>query len=122
MPSNETSDKTVIVTVKPLPAIAAVMGGAGLAKLAALNFEKKMFASWGYPSWARPAVGAVEVGIAATAIAGLRDPAARKVAAAGTLATMAGAVATHAIANDPKYSYVPPALITAAAVAAFLGV
>ncbi|MDQ2759917.1 MAG: DoxX family protein [Actinomycetota bacterium] len=100
----------------PLAVVVAGLGAAGVAKLAAMQFTKDNFERWGYADPARFVIGAIEVGVAAAAVAGLRSPEARPVAAVGTLCSMAAALATHIRACDTAPNYVPPVLLTAAAI------
>jgi hypothetical protein len=114
------SEKTIIVG--PEPVIAAVIGASGTAKLAGAEFTKQNFKRWGYADWWRPAIGVVEVGTAAAALLGMRSGAARKAAAICTLATMGGAIATHTIHSEPKYTLIPPLLLATLAVASLYDV
>ena len=104
----------------PLQVIAVGMGFAGGFKLSANKMTRSYFEHWGYGQSARVVVGAIEVGIASTAVAAMRDPTARPIAAIGTLAAMACAIATHAQAHDaaPNYAMPVPFVVAAAAVLA----
>jgi hypothetical protein len=105
-------------TLDPLPALAVVFGAAGGAKLAGAGSIKTNFARWGYPAWSRLVVGAVEVTIAASALRGTTDAGARKLAGAGALLTMAGAIATHARAGDAPQNFIAPVVLGVLGVAA----
>lgn len=111
-----TDDDLDAAQALPLALIAAGLGAAGAAKLAGASFTADNFERWGYPDPARFVIGAIEVGVAAAALGGLRNPPARPVAAAGTLCSMAGALATHIRAGDSAPNFVPPLLLAAAAV------
>jgi hypothetical protein len=108
--------------VGPEPLIAALMGIGGITKLAGAEFAKQNFRRWGYADWWRPAIGVVEVVTAGAAVAGLRYKYARHIAAIGTLSTMGGAIATHALSDDAAYNYVFPVLLAGLAVASLLDV
>ncbi len=94
-------------SINPQLPIAVGLGASGAAKLAGVQFTRDNFKRWGYADWWRPAIGAIEVATAATALVGLRHDGARTLAAASTLATMGGAIATHLTAGEPAYNAVP---------------
>jgi hypothetical protein len=106
-------------SLDPLPIIAGVFGAAGAAKLVGVKPVKRNFKRWGYPRGTRLVVGLAELTVAAHALMGSRDPEARKLAGAGTVVTMAGALITHKRAGDAKRHFIAPIIVGALGYAAY---